>query len=227
MEVGGRGYRHRWREKKRGHRAKARNEQPCQRVSGEQQAKPNHAHQAKTGSLRMEARRSRAHAATPRLGGAAHAQHVRDRRVGISPTRQWCVGVSKALRFCRKALKKTPARLGHGIDQRSARRINEGAYRVVRESGCRWAARLVVRKEQRSSPDYTTVPTGPSFRHGEERQRSYPGRRAGPPTGSRIRATHVLRDEATKGVKARDSVQIRMGAKLCSTKNGGMRLRPS
>ena len=74
-------YRHRWREK-RGHRAKARNEQLCQRVSGEQQATPNHAHQAKTGSLRMEARRSRAHAAAPRLGGAAHAQHVRDRGWG-------------------------------------------------------------------------------------------------------------------------------------------------
>ena len=59
-------------------------------------------------------------------------------------------------RLCNSAERplKTPALLGHGNDQRSARRINEGAYRVVRESGCRLGARLVVRKEQRSSPDY-------------------------------------------------------------------------
>ena len=57
----------------------ATNTEPCQRVSGEQQAKPNHAHQAtrKTGrSLRMEA-----------LPNAAHAQDatVHDHGVGISP----------------------------------------------------------------------------------------------------------------------------------------------
>jgi hypothetical protein len=91
VEVEGRGYRHRWREK-RGHRAKARNEQPCQRVSGEKKRRspiiesrtsgkdwqPAHGSAAKPGS--------RGNAA---FGcAAAHAQHVRDRGVGISPTRK-------------------------------------------------------------------------------------------------------------------------------------------
>ena len=54
--IGGRGYRHRGAPLTRcGNRARARNEQTCQRVSGEQQAKPNHAHHSKTGSLRMQA----------------------------------------------------------------------------------------------------------------------------------------------------------------------------
>ena len=87
VDVEGRGYRHRWREKRTQGESTQRTAVPT-RVRGERRRSPITHIRRRLAACAWKHGEAGLTRQPPRLGGAAHARHVRDRGVGISPTRR-------------------------------------------------------------------------------------------------------------------------------------------